>query len=324
MLGSAAGLVYAIGMLPVASASTYVDVSAEQCVRNPLQAGICVQPDRYEQQTYNDTTYPGPGAFPRANAAVNSAQVVTGSGAVFQASASSTASSDYGVLKVFGAAGSMGGVSSSLTNNSSGRATAAWYDDIRVTSNSHAANTEAMMTVHFSIYGGFHREGSRVSPYDYVEGFTAATEGTWSAEVNNNSYFGYNRASYFQNGYTDALSGNDVYNTSAGFGDFTVTVPIRLGNLFDVSMRLDGRAAALTWGDNANAVSAFSLGDSAYWGGISGITVNGQSIDFDLSSTSGHDWRQSSIPSAVPAPAAVWLLGSGVLGLIGFARSRKR
>ena len=72
------------------------------------------------------------------------------------------------------------------------------------------------------------------------------------------------------------------------------------------------------------AVSAFSLGDSAYWGGISGITVDGQAIEFDLSSASGHDWRQSSVPSAVPAPAAVWLLGSGVLGLIGFARSRKR
>ncbi len=313
-----------IGAVPASDAATYVDAIAEQCVRNPLQAGICVQPDTYERQTYNDTTYPGPGAFPRANAAVNSAQVVTGSGAVYQASASATASSDYGVLKVLGTAGSMGGVSNTLLNRSSGQATASWYDDVRVTSNSHAAGTQAMLTARFSVYGGFHRDGSRVSPYDIVEGFTAATEGTWRVEVADISYSGYSRGSLFQNGYTDALSGNDVYNTSAWLGDFTVTAPILLGNFFDISMRLDGRAAALTWGNNANAVSAFSLGDSAYWGGISGITVNGQSIDFDLSSTSGHDWRQSSIPSAVPAPAAVWLLGSGMLGLIGFARSRKR
>jgi hypothetical protein len=42
------------------------------------------------------------------------------------------------------------------------------------------------------------------------------------------------------------------------------------------------------------------------------------------STTSAWAWNSLQItPSAVPVPAAAWLLGSGLLGLAGFARKRK-
>ncbi len=62
--------------------------------------------------------------------------------------------------------------------------------------------------------------------------------------------------------------------------------------------------------------------NTIYWGGISSITVNDVPLtNYQLISASGADYRYATAP--VPLPAAVWLFGSGLLGLIGIARRKK-
>ncbi|MDH3280150.1 MAG: VPLPA-CTERM sorting domain-containing protein [Gammaproteobacteria bacterium] len=68
--------------------------------------------------------------------------------------------------------------------------------------------------------------------------------------------------------------------------------------------------------------TAATFGNTIYWGGISSVTVNGSPLtNFEFISASGADYRYATAP--IPIPAAAWLFGSGLLGLIGVAR-RKR
>ena len=48
----------------------------------------------------------------------------------------------------------------------------------------------------------------------------------------------------------------------------------------------------------------------------------GGSVNTDASGTTGA-WMESVTPAAVPVPAAVWLFGSGLFGLLGMARRKK-
>ena len=50
------------------------------------------------------------------------------------------------------------------------------------------------------------------------------------------------------------------------------------------------------------------------------LTVNGNQLI--LSDTAGIDVAEFTRVSAVPVPAAVWLFGSGFLGLVGVARRK--
>ncbi len=68
--------------------------------------------------------------------------------------------------------------------------------------------------------------------------------------------------------------------------------------------------------------AAANFGNTIYWGGIDSITVGGVALtDYQyLSSASGVDYRYAT--SAVPVPAAAWLFGSGLLGLLGAERRK--
>ena len=46
-------------------------------------------------------------------------------------------------------------------------------------------------------------------------------------------------------------------------------------------------------------------------------------ITFDLSSSSSRTWAKWSQVSAVPVPAAIWLFGTALIGLVGFGKRRK-
>ena len=57
------------------------------------------------------------------------------------------------------------------------------------------------------------------------------------------------------------------------------------------------------------------------WGGVSVTDQSGKAVSFSSSSISGFDYAVA-YSSPVPVPAAAWLFGSGLLGLIGVARRR--
>ena len=110
------------------------------------------------------------------------------------------------------------------------------------------------------------------------------------------------------------LPGNYAMNISAPFGH-------------TLSMSLNGE----TWGSVLGVASRggdvlaggqADLRHTIAWGGISNVRdENGQAISgfTAISASSGYDYVNA-FPSAVPIPAAAWLFGSGLLGLVGVAR----
>jgi len=88
----------------------------------------------------------------------------------------------------------------------------------------------------------------------------------------------------------------------------------------------------LTGGGPTISLVAFGLTEVDYFAtvGTNGATVDFSSFlgatnsfdDIDNFSLFG-DWRTTIEITAVPVPAAVWLFGSGLLGLAGFARKKK-
>ncbi|MGD9601719.1 MAG: PEP-CTERM sorting domain-containing protein [Gammaproteobacteria bacterium] len=67
----------------------------------------------------------------------------------------------------------------------------------------------------------------------------------------------------------------------------------------------------------ADFLVQLDAGHSAYWGGIQAVTdADGNPVPFTVTSVSGHDWLQSSIPQPVPLPASAGLLlfGAGAVG----------
>jgi hypothetical protein len=79
------------------------------------------------------------------------------------------------------------------------------------------------------------------------------------------------------------------------------------------------------FGAETRADATLNFINTIAWQGISSVT-DGQGnpvVEFELTSDSLTDWRQPAA-NPVPVPAAVWLFGSGLLGLIGVARGRFR
>ena len=80
------------------------------------------------------------------------------------------------------------------------------------------------------------------------------------------------------------------------------------GGLCDVYSQADPQASA-------------DYSHTLRWGGITVTNQYGTPVVFTVNSTSGFNYAQ---PAPVPVPAAAWLFGSGLLGLIGVARRKTR
>lgn len=130
-----------------------------------------------------------------------------------------------------------------------------------------------------------------------------------------------------------ASSYNDLDNPTLGYakanGEYT-------GSLSSTDPSNGGEIAfnlgvgELVYGTIANPINLFNL---AADGTVTQIGVNSAGIAtdpsnqkggfFSLSSNGTVTWSPTAAVSAVPLPAAVWLMGSGLFGLIGVGRRRK-
>lgn len=80
-----------------------------------------------------------------------------------------------------------------------------------------------------------------------------------------------------------------------------------------------------TTGSTTNATGTIT---GAAYDGTTAILVKGASFGSDWGGFFGAQyfevWNVSFVPTTVPVPAAVWLFGSGLLGLVGVARRKKQ
>jgi len=115
-----------------------------------------------------------------------------------------------------------------------------------------------------------------------------------------------------------------------GFNGFTTDIDYRTDGLGNVGPNSVNRSASGDLLDYRYSPSLIVPPDEGYF-----LSVLTDTNNFDLSGafiiTAGNDFGSSafstrlldvSAPSAIPLPAAVWLFGSGLLGLLGISRRK--
>jgi hypothetical protein len=89
-----------------------------------------------------------------------------------------------------------------------------------------------------------------------------------------------------------------------------IVVPVTVGNTFRVQASMSG------W-----------IGDTAFDRGDGGLNYLNVDPIFRISNADGYDLNIVSAAGAptspIPIPSAVWLFGTGLIGLIGIARRKK-
>lgn len=106
-----------------------------------------------------------------------------------------------------------------------------------------------------------------------------------------------------------------------------VSMPIVLevdfiwGNPSGVHASLSARCSSV-W-SSTNTACIANAGNSLYWGGVSNVRdATGTIANYSLSAESGFDYDRSLVPTEVPEPASLALLGVGALALMR-RRTRK-
>lgn len=217
------------------------------------------------------------------------------------------------------------------TTQTRGQGGALWLDQLTISSPTLTGSAFARAT--FSLSGG-------LSSLSDPLGVGATGNSTVAAriQINGGTVFSTTgqlvsrNGSIITNDLNRGQSLNGVIETepvSGLAGDFIFDIPFVFGTSFQMFATLDVFTQALAGiaGDEASAASNF--GSSALWGGISSVHLADGTVltGYSVGSDSGFDYNNafSSGPVVVPVPVppTLWLLGSGLLALIGLGRRTK-
>jgi len=155
------------------------------------------------------------------------------------------------------------------------------------------------------------------TPINYALNGTATADNSWNGHVPNNTIDG-NNSSYWNSGHfpsawieIDLGAEQEIAEINAFVGQLPA------GNTVH-NIYLDSTLSH-TWNQFTDA------GDILTW--VLPTKINAQLIKIEtVSSPSWVSWGEISVlseVSAVPVPAAAWLFGSGLIGLIGIKRKHK-
>jgi hypothetical protein len=255
------------------------------------------------------------------------------------AAASSSASSSVsaGALHV-SATSAASGTFSPVTKNGDGgsaqaNANGRLYDSFVVNSSQANFGTQGTITIGFSIDGSVMVDGMGSSWSGAAQWLGhVSVQGTQNGGGYSSQYWSGGERMSGSSGATPVYT--DYDSSLASIGMHTMTLGIYFGSAvnLDIGAELVSQSGAggACYSTSAGPVcfsssedSIVNLSNTISWGGIleardaSGALIT----DFTaLSDTSGFNYANA---YAVPIPAAIWLFGSGLIGLVGFVGRKK-
>ncbi|MEO8442126.1 MAG: FxDxF family PEP-CTERM protein [Betaproteobacteria bacterium] len=163
--------------------------------------------------------------------------------------------------------------------------------------------------------------------------FGMHVEGTLESLAGFNSLAGFGLRPYVDDQFLSTVPSALIFQGQGQIGfpynetvDTIVTfnIPFTFGTAFELGIFANAIARTASQGAvEAINTATVDFSNTITWNGISAVTLNGQAVDYDLTSASGVDWRTATV-TAVPEPETYVMLLAG-LGLLGFvARRRQR
>ncbi len=147
---------------------------------------------------------------------------------------------------------------------------------------------------------------------------TATTGDTFTGSFFSAPWTATTLSTYTAVGTPLTFSGNSAYwddpaTTSVNEGDFSYNFSLTAGQV--------AFGTYFTWSVNPD-IPVLAIIDCG--AGNPGDTCTGVGTPMQIGPFPGQSPAFNGVVSAVPVPAAVWLFGSGLLGLVGVARRRKQ